>query len=133
MTTIHNDWSFINCVKKLNNKVIVAANRVYHEFLASEDGSGFSGQVNDPFYPTQVNLGSHILVTLALCFKLIILVFLLPFYRTQVSWSDLCVWLSLSETPSENLTDLTLADEETNSILTDKVNRTIQCNVAMKV
>ena len=26
-------------------KVIVAANRVYQDFLASEDGSGFSGQV----------------------------------------------------------------------------------------
>ena len=32
-----------------------------------------------------------------------------------------------------NLTDVTLADEDTNSILTDKVNRTIQCNVAMQV
>jgi len=27
------------------DQVIVAANRVYHDFLASEDGSGFSGQV----------------------------------------------------------------------------------------
>ena len=26
-------------------KVIVSANRVYQDFLASEDGSGFSGQV----------------------------------------------------------------------------------------
>ena len=29
----------------IHNQVIVAANRVYHDFLASEDGSGFSGQV----------------------------------------------------------------------------------------
>ena len=39
----------------------------------------------------------------------------------------------MSETPSVNLTDMTLADEDTNSILTDKVNRTIQGNVAMQV
>ena len=32
-----------------------------------------------------------------------------------------------------NLTDVTLADEDTNSILTDKVNRTIQGNVAMQL
>ena len=41
----------------------------------------------------------------------------------------------LSETnrPSVNLTDVTLADKETNLILTDKVNRVIQGNVAMQV
>ena len=36
--------------------MIAAANRVYHEFLASEDGSGFSGQVRNPFYRSQVDL-----------------------------------------------------------------------------
>ena len=50
------------------------------------------------------------------------------YYRTQVSlvrsmgtdvW-NLSLW---------NLTDVSLADEDTNSILTDKVNRTIQGNV----
>ena len=41
--------------------------------------------------------------------------------------------LSLSETPSVNLTDVTLADKETNLILTDKVNRVIQGNVAIQV
>ena len=41
--------------------------------------------------------------------------------------------LDVSETPSVNLTDVTLADEDTNSVLTDKVNGTIQCNVAMQV
>ena len=41
--------------------------------------------------------------------------------------------LKLSETPSVNLTDVTLADKETNLILTDKVNRVIQGNVAMQV
>ena len=35
--------------------------------------------------------------------------------------------------PSVNLTDVTLADKETNLILTDKVNRVIQGNVAMQV
>ena len=39
----------------------------------------------------------------------------------------------LSPTPSVNLTDVTLADKETNMILTDKVNRVIQGNVAMQV
>ena len=32
-----------------------------------------------------------------------------------------------------NFTDVTLADEDTNSILTDKANRTIQSNEAMQV
>ena len=39
----------------------------------------------------------------------------------------------LSMRPFVNLTDVTLADEDTNSILTDNVNTTIQGNVAMKV
>ena len=41
--------------------------------------------------------------------------------------------VSLSTTPCADLTDVTLADEYTNSILTDNANRTIQGNVAMKV
>ena len=36
-------------------------------------------------------------------------------------------------TPCVDLTDVTLADEETNSILTDNANRAIQGNVAMQV
>ena len=39
----------------------------------------------------------------------------------------------MSKTPFVNLTDVTLADKETNLILTDKVNRVIQGNVAMQV
>ena len=39
----------------------------------------------------------------------------------------------LTETPFANLTDVTLADEDTNSILTDNANRTIQGNVAMQL
>ena len=39
------------------------------------------------------------------------------------SLSDVCV----------DLTDVTLADEDTNSILTDNANRAIQGNVAMHV
>ena len=48
---------------------------------------------------------------------------------------SMCLVLSnkLSTTPSVNLTDVTLADKETNLILTDKVNRVIQGNVAMQV
>jgi len=38
--------------------------------------------------------------------------------------------LKLSELPLWNLTDMTLADEDTNSILTDNSNRAIQGNVA---
>jgi len=45
----------------------------------------------------------------------------------------LVVCHKLSERPSVNLTDVTLADKETNLILTDKVNRVIQGNVAMQV
>ena len=46
-----------------------------------------------------------------------------------------CHWVSewVTERPCWNLTDVTLADKETNLILTDKVNRVIQGNVAMKV
>ena len=39
----------------------------------------------------------------------------------------------MSERPCANLTDVTLADEDTNSILTDIANRAIQGNVAMQV
>ena len=41
--------------------------------------------------------------------------------------------LSLTHTPFWNLTDVTLADEDTNSILTDNANRAIQGNVAMQI
>ena len=40
---------------------------------------------------------------------------------------------SLSETPFANLTDVTLADEDTNSILTDNAYRAIQGNIAMQI
>ena len=40
---------------------------------------------------------------------------------------------SLSEPLCLDLTDVTLADEDTDSILTDNVNRAIQGNVAMQV
>ena len=44
-------------------------------------------------------------------------------YRTQVSLgSDLWVLMSVSTTPFADLTDVTLADEESNSIPTDDVN-----------
>ena len=39
----------------------------------------------------------------------------------------------LTKTPFRNLTDVTLADEDTGSILTDNTNRAIQGNVAMQV
>ncbi len=56
------------------------------------------------------------------------------FYRTQVSLgSDLWVRLSLCHTPFADLTDVTLVDEDTKSILTDNANRAIQGNQAMHV
>ena len=39
----------------------------------------------------------------------------------------------LTPTPFADLTDVTLADEDTNSILTDNANRAFQGNVAMQV
>ena len=52
-----------------------------------------------------------------------------------------CLWgpiygfecLSQTETPFADLTDVTLADEDTNPILTDNANRAIQGNVAMQL
>ena len=61
---------------------------------------------------------------------------IISFYRTQVSLvRSLCpdVRHSLTERPFVDLTDVTLADEDTNSILTDNANRAIQGNVAMQV
>ena len=40
---------------------------------------------------------------------------------------------SLTDTPFADLTDVTLADEDSNSIPTDDVNRAILGNVAMQV
>ena len=51
--------------------------------------------------------------------------------------SDLCVpmsvCLSVSKRGCANLTDVTLADQATNSIQADNANMAIQGNVAMKV
>ena len=60
------------------------------------------------------------------------------FYRTQVSLgSDLWVLMSLTHSLSPrvfaDLTDVTLADEDSNSIPTDDVNRASLGNVAMQV
>ena len=57
-----------------------------------------------------------------------------PIYRTQVSLvrsmgPSLSHWL---RDVCADLTDVTLADEDTNSILTDNANRPIQGNVAMQ-
>ena len=41
--------------------------------------------------------------------------------------------MSLTERCCVDLTDVTLADEDTKSILTDNANRAIQSNVAMQV
>ena len=57
------------------------------------------------------------------------------FYRTQVYLgSDL--WIrnpDVSKRALCDLTDVTLADEDTKSILTDSANRAIQGNVALQV
>ena len=54
------------------------------------------------------------------------------FYRTQVYLGSE-LWVQMSTTPCCNLIDVTLADEDTNSILTDNANKAIQGNVAMQV
>ena len=54
------------------------------------------------------------------------------FYRTQVALG-FDFWVQLSKRGLWELTDVTLADEGTNSILTDITNRAIQGNVAMQV
>ena len=51
--------------------------------------------------------------------------------QTRSLGSD--VRLSLSQRPCVDLIDVTLADEDTNSILTDNANREIRGNVAMQV
>ena len=51
----------------------------------------------------------------------------LTIYRTQVNLgSDLWVRMSVRHRRFGDLTDVTLADEDTNSILTDNANRSIQ-------
>ena len=45
----------------------------------------------------------------------------------------LSVRLSVTETPCVDLTDVTLADEDTNSIPTDNANGAFQGNVAMRM
>ena len=56
------------------------------------------------------------------------------FYRTQVSLgSDLWVLISLTTRGFADLTDVTLADEDSNSIPTDDVKRAILGNVTMQV
>ena len=56
------------------------------------------------------------------------------FYRTHVYMgSNLWVLVSLTNQAFADLTDVTLADEDTNSILTDDANRTIPGNMAMQV
>ena len=56
------------------------------------------------------------------------------FYRTQVSLgSDLWVLISVRPRGFADLTDVTLADEDSNSIPTNDVNRAILGNLAMQV
>ena len=51
---------------------------------------------------------------------------------SRCPWSDL--WVRVSVTVHfADLTDVTLADEDTNSILTDNANRVFQDNVAIQV
>ena len=58
----------------------------------------------------------------------------LHFYRTQVSLgSDLWVWAYVSPRLCADLTDVTLADEDSNSLPSDDVNRAILGNMAMQV
>ena len=108
-----------------------------------ENESRASHFVKFPLCSFLMGIATLCIVQFTIGYKVTVLALVCPFitvnfYRTQVSWSDLCVWLSLSEwvseTPSVNLSDVTLADKETNLILTDKVNRVMgnprQCGTA---
>ena len=55
------------------------------------------------------------------------------FIGPRCPWSDLWVLVSQTEPPCVDLTDATLADEDTKSILTENANRAIQGNLAMQV
>ena len=58
------------------------------------------------------------------------------FYRTQVSLvrsMDPSLYNSLTKRPFEDLTDVTLADEDTDPILTDNAEKAIQGSVATQV
>ena len=48
-------------------------------------------------------------------------------------WSDLWIRVSITKRPFADLTDVTLADEDTNPILTDKANGAFQGNLATRV
>ena len=59
---------------------------------------------------------------------------MIGFYRTQVSLgSDLWIQVSLTQPLVADFTDVTLADEDANSILTDNSNRAIQGNMTMQM
>ena len=58
------------------------------------------------------------------------------FIGPRCPWGPIYGFASLKQTnwaTCANLTDVTLADDDTNSILTDNANRTFQGNVAMQV
>ena len=68
------------------------------------------------------------------CISLPVSTVFLYFYRTQVSLgSNLWVLMSVTHTPFADLIDVTVADEDTNSIPTNDVNRAIIGTVAMQV
>ena len=58
-------------------------------------------------------------------------IFIGPRYTWGPIYGSRC--LKLTPRPFADLTDMTLADEDTNSILADNDNRTIPGNVAMQV
>ena len=55
------------------------------------------------------------------------------FIGPRCPWSDLWIRVSITKRPFADLTDVTLADEDTNPILTDNANRTFQGNLATRV
>ena len=55
------------------------------------------------------------------------------FIGPRYPWSDLWVQVSLTKTFFADLSDVTLADDDTNPIVADNANRAIQGNVATQV
>ena len=100
-------------------------------FLDNPKGADkFFGQTLD-FAQQWGRVGADLIQILSLKFTQTRFVLVYGFYGVRSMGP--VVSHKLSEPPFADLTDVTLADEDTNSILTDNANRAIQSNVAMQV
>ena len=116
-----------NCQAAQNKSTIATMGRVHSDLCESEspwspDSTNFLG------FSAKLLAENAEPINFALYLETTLPIFY--FYRTQVSLvRSLCPSVRLSIHLWLNLTDVTLADEDTNSILTDNANRAIQGNV----